>query len=279
MSTLFIKLLSFLLRFFALDKLDFPAKVLYGLLRFYRLETIEKNLTMTFPNAGAAEIKKLSRSYHSHLSRVIVESLKGYTLSQSKLAERFVFRNASITDKYYDNGQSIILVLGHIGNWEWGQAVVSYYLKHNCVGVYKPLSDKNFNDLVLQKRSQYGVTLLPQKELLKYLISHQQETNVYIFIADQYPPNEPRIEIDFLERPTYFDASVEKIATKYGLPVIYADIRKTGDARYATELIEINNDPDKPIAEQITRRYAELLATNIKRAPELWLWSHRRWKD
>lgn len=234
---------------------------------------------MSFPHSGPVEIKKLSKAYHHHLSQIIVESLKGFTLDQTKLAKRFVFENASIADQYYDKGQSIILILGHIGNWEWGQAVVSHYLKHNCVGVYKPLSDTTFDKYVLQKRSQYGVKLLPQKELVKYLISHQDETNVYIFIADQYPPNEPRIEIDFLDRPTYFDASVEKIANKYSLPVIYADIKKIGDARYSTELNDISSDTNQTESKGITQRYAESLEQNIVRAPELWLWSHRRWKN
>ena len=279
MSTLLVKLISFLLRSCAIDKLHYPAAALNTLLRFYRPAIIEENLKMSFPQCDKGEINTLSKAYHHHLSRVIVESFKGFSLPQSVLAERFVFKNPAIANQYYDQGRSIILVLGHVGNWEWGQAVVSHYLDHNCVGVYKPLSDSSFNNYVLSKRSQYRVKLLPQKQLLKYLISHQEETNVYIFIADQYPPTDPRLAINFLGRSTYFDTSVEKIARKYDLPVIYADIRKVDDGTYETELIEISSDSSKTENGVITKKYAELLETNILRAPQLWLWSHRRWKQ
>lgn len=199
-------------------------------------------------------------------------------MNQDDLAKRFRFNNPKIANQYFDQGKSIILCLGHIGNWEWGQAVVSHYLKFNCVGVYKSLSNKSFDKYLLKKRSQFGVKLLSQKEILKYIISHPDEVNVYIFIADQYPPTEPRMSVDFLNQETYFDKSIEKIALKYELPVVYADIKRTSAHEYETDLIEISSDPSAAKEGEITRCYANLLNQNIKRQPQLWLWSHRRWK-
>ena len=248
------------------------------LLKSYRVAVIDDNLRRSFPDNSPREIKLLRQSYQKHLSHIIAESLKGFDIPQVELAKRFEFLNPELANAYFDEGQSIILVLGHIGNWEWGQAVVSHYLKHKCVGVYKPISNNSLDEYILKKRSRYNVKLLPQKQLLKYLINHRDETNAYIFIADQYPPAEPRAKIEFLNRPTYFDTSVEKIAKKYKLPVIYANISKVSDAQYKTELIELCSKPGQVKEGTITQRYSELLAENILEAPELWLWSHRRWK-
>lgn len=199
-------------------------------------------------------------------------------MSQDLLAQRFVFNNPDLANQYYAKDQSIILLLGHIGNWEWGQAIVSHYLQHNCVGVYKPLSNKGFDKYLLQQRSQYDVKLLRQKALLKYLISHPEETNVYIFIADQHAPNAPRKQLSFLNQSGYFDASVEKIATKYNLPIIYADIMKVSDHHYETDLVELKSSIPDTDQINITESYAHHLELNIMRQPELWLWSHKRWK-
>ena len=278
MTVLLVKLLGFFIRLFGINKLKYPSVILYGLLRFYRNGIIEENLKRSFPNKGIAEIKTLNKAYHHHLSNVIAETLQGFSMSQVNLAKQFKFKNADLANEYFDNGQSIILVLGHIGNWEWGQAIVSHYLKHNCVGVYKPLSNKSFNEYILSKRSQYRVKLLPQKQLLKYLLSHKDEINVYIFIADQYPPVEPRVKVNFLNQETYFDSSVEKIAIKYRLPVLYADIAKVSPNGYETELIEIYKGIDEFKTPTITERFAGMLEGNILRNPSIWLWSHRRWK-
>jgi len=275
LSTLLVKIFSSFLNLFTVDKLRYPAKILYVLLSYYRSDVIDQNLKSTFPNKLPTDLNHLSKAYRKQLSQTIVEVFKGFFLSQTVLADRFVFKNSEIANKYYEEGKSIILTLGHIGNWEWGQAVVTHFLRHKCIGVYKPLSDKSFERYILKKRSQYGVKLLPQKKLLKYLISHPQETNVYIFIADQYPPVEPRTELDFLGRRTLFDKSIDKIAKKYSMPVLYADITKVSHARYETELIEISNGSS---LNDITGAYAALLESNILKDPELWLWSHRRWK-
>lgn len=199
-------------------------------------------------------------------------------MSQEKIARRFIFNNPEVANKYADK-RSIILLLGHLANWEWGQAVVSYYLDHDCVGVYKPLSNTTFDKYLLDKRSKFGVRLLPQKKLLRYLIANQKECNVYIFIADQYPPNQPRVKTNFMNQESYFDGTAEKIARKYNLPVIYADIKKTGSARYETVLKEICKESNQTELGMITKAYAKLLENNIIKNPENWLWSHKRWKN
>lgn len=248
------------------------------MLRFYRKDLIIKNFSNSYQKEPIVEASILRKKYLSQLGKTIAEILKGYSLTQDQLAKRFIFNNANLAHKHFDQQQSIILLLGHIGNWEWGQAVVSKYLKHNCVGVYKPLSNNSLNNYILKKRSQYGVKLLDQKSLLKYLISHPDEVNVYIFIADQYAPNAPRKQIDFLGQQSYFDASVEKIASKYKLPIIYADIKKVKDHSYETDLVEITPNDKSENHSDINKIYARLLEENIRRQPELWLWSHNRWK-
>lgn len=279
MITSFVRLLVYLLRKISFSKLHITSSIFANLLRLYRQSTITKNLKNSFPLKSIAEIQALRNNYIKHLSIIICESLKGFSIEQSDLAKRFVFNNPKVANKYYDQKRSIILVLGHIGNWEWGQAIVSHYLKFKCIGVYKSLTNQSFDKYLLKKRSQYDVKLLTQKEILKYIIANPDELNVYIFIADQYPPSEPRLLVDFLNQKTYFDSSVEKIAKKYNLPVIYADIKSSSKPHsYMTDLIEISASPVQSPVGEITKSYARLLEININRQPELWLWSHKRWK-
>lgn len=277
--TILLRFLSLLLRSVPFSKLHFVSSPIAFLLKAYRGRIIRQNLENSFPSKEKAALNSLHKNYRNHLANIICESLKGFSMKQTELAEKFVFLNPEIANQYFDQSRSIILTLGHVGNWEWGQAIVSHYLKFNCVGVYKTMSNISVNTYILKKRSQYGVKLYSQKEVLKYIISNQTETNVYIFIADQYPPTEPRIALNFLNQETFFDASVEKIAKKYDLPVFYADIRKISEHNYHTTLKEISSAPSQSAEGSITEDYAILLEENIQQQPESWLWSHRRWKN
>ena len=249
------------------------------LLNQYRKDIIGQNIDRAYPSISKEEIKKLSSDYIKQLGNVIGETLKGHSMNQAEIAQRFVFNNPEIANKYSNQGKSIILCLGHIGNWEWGQAVVSHYLNAKCVGVYKQLSSKSFDRYLLSKRSKFDVHLHSQKAILKYIIGNRDEVCVYIFIADQYPPSHPKMKVNFFGIPTSCDSSIEKIASKYDLPVVYADIKNAGKHKYQTDLIEISSESASTEQGTITKQYASLLEQNIRREPALWLWSHRRWKD
>ena len=66
---------------------------------------------------------------------------------------------------------------------------------------------------------------------------------------------------------TSFSQEIQSITIPSGV-----QIEMSGEVEM--EFIEIPTDDDvDPIV-----KYAELLENNIKEQPELWLWSHKRWK-
>ena len=55
-------------------------------------------------------------------------------------------------------------------------------------------------------------------------------------------------------------------------------VRKVAPRHYEAEF-KLVYDGVEPVAEhQITERYIALLEAMIRESPELWMWSHRRWK-
>ena len=70
----------------------------------------------------------------------------------------------------------------------------------------------------------------------------------------------------------------EYFARKYDIPVVYYEVikEKTGHYKIVNQLIT-----DKPTTlgnGEIIKQYTRLLEETIRRQPEFWLWSHRRWK-
>ena len=68
------------------------------------------------------------------------------------------------------------------------------------------------------------------------------------------------------------------MALKLKMPVIWSAVRKVAPRHYEAEF-KLVYDGVEPVAEhQITERYIALLEAMIRESPELWMWSHRRWK-
>ena len=73
-------------------------------------------------------------------------------------------------------------------------------------------------------------------------------------------------------------ASSDKIVKKSNQPVVFPYFRKLKRGYYELTFTLIEEFPIKHNDQVITNTYASLLEKNIQESPELWLWSHRRWK-
>ena len=62
------------------------------------------------------------------------------------------------------------------------------------------------------------------------------------------------------------------------LPVIFVDIQRVKRGYYTLELSFTSTEPTKTAVGEITGAYARQLEAVIRKKPENWLWSHKRWK-
>lgn len=244
----------------------------------YRKTTIRNNLLNCFSHFDRKEINRIVSDYYKHLSEIIIENLKLFSGSSSS-ALRFSVENANILDQYFENKQDVILLTGHIGNWELGFSSSQTHFKHKVVGIYKSQSNEEFDKYLQRLRKNRGVTLIPEKKFVPIVLEKSDQPRLFMLIPDQNPKNNKNIEyFNFLNRRTPFNKSLEKIALKYKIPVLYADTIKLKRGSYHTRLLWIymGKPEDKDV--KITAQYVRLLERNIVSNPSIWLWSHKRWK-
>jgi KDO2-lipid IV(A) lauroyltransferase len=120
--------------------------------------------------------------------------------------------------------------------------------------------------------------LIPMQHLVHYALSHKEEQRIYLFIADQSPSGKSKCWTTFLHQDTNFFTGAEKTATHLNLPVIYLELSRKGRAAYHFSFTSICERPKELPEHEITLRFAALLEDAIKRQPQYWLWSHKRWK-
>jgi KDO2-lipid IV(A) lauroyltransferase len=152
------------------------------------------------------------------------------------------------------------------------------------VSAYRPVNSKSL-ELYYDKIRNHPPRLysVPSNEVLRYFANHRGGAGgkglSIALIADQSPYPDPQSWwVEFLHHPTIFFHGGEKIARKFGLPVYFTHLRKVKRG-YWEQTFELIWDGASPVADrEITDTYARMLEEEIRRCPELWLWSHRRWK-
>jgi KDO2-lipid IV(A) lauroyltransferase len=244
----------------------------------YRKMIVFENLKNSFPKRSKDDLKSIMSKFYHHLCDLIVESLKGFTISENELKKRLIVRNPELVNTYAENGQSIILVGAHYNNWEIVAQTLGIYSKHKCIGIYKPLSNKFLNKKIYESRSKFGMGLVSMKESKSSFIDDGIPKAV-IFGSDQNPSNPKKAYwLKFLNQDTGVLFGAEKYSKDNNWPVIYATINKIKRGFYEVVYSLVTNNPkDEPYG-KITEDFTKLIENDIVNNPQYWLWSHKRWK-
>jgi KDO2-lipid IV(A) lauroyltransferase len=246
----------------------------------FRKKVVFQNLTNSFPDKSSSEIKRLAKRFYSHFCDLIVESVKLFSISEEEIVRRSKFKNPELLNRYFDQGQSIIIVAGHYNNWENFAKNCDLQMKHRAVGIYTPLTSPFMEKKFSASRSLFGTVLLPKRQVKEYFAQKKDLLKAVIFGADQSPSGSTkRVHwTTFLNQDTAVMFGTEKYAKKYNYPVIFAGVTKLKRGIYEIwfELLEENpaNSPHGEITEKHTRRLEQQILTQ----PEYYLWTHKRWK-
>lgn len=279
----------FYLVFYPLSLL--PLWVLYGIAYIfylivnyiirYRRHIITQNLKRAFPEKSEGEIASLRRKYYLHLSQIAAEMLKMLTLSRKKVMKRYHCENPEVVNRFYDEGKSVILMSSHYNNWEWMILSLPMQFKHAGVGVGKANSNKVFEMLINRARTRYGTVVVFADHVRELFQDRElnRKPTTYMMLSDQSPNNMNKsYKTLFLNQPSGMIYGAEYFARKYDIPVVYYEVikEKTGHYKIVNQLITDN--PTTLGNGEIIKQYTRLLEETIRRQPEFWLWSHRRWK-
>lgn len=237
-----------------------------------------KNLEGSFPET--VDTNKTAKKFYDHLADVVFESIKCFTIRKENLLKRITCDNPEIMEQYAKEKRSVIFMSAHYCNWEYIIYSMNLLFPHLAIGVGKPLTNKVMNKLTNGKRSKFGMKIINATNIKEEFAKDKDVLTASLFLSDQYPGGVNKgFPTKFLNKETEFLFGAEKYARDYNYPVVYADVERIKRGRYKIHIIKISDNPKEAAQGEIMKTYISLLEKTIQRAPEYWLWSHKRWKD
>lgn len=269
-----LSLLPFRVLYIISDFLYFVIYTLAG----YRKKVVYQNLKNSFPEKSDAEIDTIAKKFYHFFCDLILETIKTLTINERALRKHISFDDTSLFEKYAAQNQSVIIVMGHLGNWELGGARFAVEPHHRLYVIYHPLSNKYFNNLIVYMRTRLGNRLYAMSEVLRGMVRDRGELTATAFIADQTPQPNGAYWTTFLNQDTPVFVGTEKIAQKFKYPVIYLSIKRPKRGKYVMQCELLVEKPENTNENQISEMHTKRLEQDIIENPEIWLWTHRRWK-
>ncbi len=118
---------------------------------------------------------------------LLVESIKTITMTEAYVRKRLTFHSTEKVNALYEAGKSIVVVMGHFGNWELAGPCFSLNCKHQLNVVYKPLSNPYFEKLFSGSRTRFGTKIIPVNNTLRAMAANRKSLTATALIADQTP--------------------------------------------------------------------------------------------
>lgn len=252
--------------------------LLYRVLR-YRKAVVITNLHNSFPEKSEAEINAIANRFYRWFCDLTLETLKTLTVDPATVRKRVSFEGIEVLEGFANKRQSVILVLGHFGNWELAGA---RYSRERSIPqlyvIYHPLQNPWFDRLMHHMRTRHGTRLYTMRETSKSMLRDRHLLTATAFIADQTPAPERAYWMTFLNQDTPVFLGTEALSRKLGYPVIYISISRPRRGYYRMRAETLVEDPRNTREGEITEIHTRRLERDIQEHPDLWLWTHRRWK-
>lgn len=246
----------------------------------YRKEVITQNLRNSFPEKSEEEIKEIRKKFYLNFSDYLVETIKSFSISETESRVRMQHINQHLFHEAKAEGKNIILLAGHVFNWEWINALARIIPQAHCHPVYRKVNNDFWENQMKQVRNKFGNEALEANEvILNIFRSKNNGDSAYMFVADQTPHHaHVTYGLEFLNQRTPAFIGYDKLATRMDLVFIYCEMKKVKRGYYQVNYHRIYPDNEKFTENEVVRKFHKLLENTLHKHPDNYLWSHRKWK-
>lgn len=247
----------------------------------YRRKVVLKNLEMAFPEKSYRERRRIMRNFYDTLAEIVVCTISLAGIKRERDNDVIVWANGK---EHMERvaGRDWIAMGAHYGCWEYLLLWSWFDPSYTFIGVYHPLRSIVFEHLYRRfRRVAENALPVPMKDTLRdYLRCKANGERVALgLVSDQSPILHKHTEwYKFLNQDTAFVEGGDKLSERFHMPVYFANVRRVKRGCYEVYFAEIYDGREEVASGEITRRYASELEAMIRKRPELWMWSHRRWR-
>jgi KDO2-lipid IV(A) lauroyltransferase len=247
----------------------------------YRKKVVFDNLRNSFPDKSETEIRSIQKAFYRYFCDLFLETFKTLTISRASMLKHCTMDPAAqaLFNSFAEENKSLIVVMGHQGNWEWAGNTFGLLCKHQLYVIYHPLANQYFNKLTVKMRTRFGNKLIAMRDTFRDMVQNRDHLTATAFIADQTPQPDKAYWMNFLNQDTPVFLGTEKIAQKMNYPIVYVSVKKIKRGYYTLTADLLKVPPYTSLQEgTITEAHTKRLEGDITTQPTTWLWTHRRWK-
>ncbi|WP_300456960.1 lysophospholipid acyltransferase family protein [Desulfobacula sp.] len=240
-----------------------------------------KNIQFAYPEKFTqVQIQRFAKTVFKNTAGILFEVLWSYRKTQEELFEYIVVNGAEYLDVAQKKNRGVILLTGHLGNFELFVAALAK-AGVKPYGIYRKLDSKPLERLLLEERQRFGTQMIPLRGASKKIDGILRNGGVVGTLLDQNVDWYKGVFVDYFGRPACTNNGLAKLVLRSKAAVVPMFIVKQ-EEQYIMEFLpevplQVTGDPIKDI-ETNTQNYVSAIESMVRRFPEQYFWVHNRWK-
>ncbi|MEP6733610.1 MAG: lysophospholipid acyltransferase family protein [bacterium] len=246
-----------------------------------RREVVERQVRAAFPGLAEPEVLRIARESYGNLGRTSIETAVLPKYSPQDVMDLFeVIEGWEIVEDTVKRGMGVLVVSGHLGNWELGGSYVAARgLWMNAVA--RRMQNPLFDEYLTETRETLGVHVIRDVEAVKRVPRLIREGGVVGFLFDQGAAGLASTWVPFFGRYAKTPRGPAVFALRLNAPIVFACAVREPNGRYSMKFEEIaverTGDRERDV-DAIVAAYTNALERWVRKYPEQYFWQHRRWK-
>jgi KDO2-lipid IV(A) lauroyltransferase len=246
-----------------------------------RRDVVERQLTMAFPDLGAADIERIARGAYANLGRVAAEAAVLPLYGRERVLDLFDdAENWDVVERARAGGSGILFVTGHLGNWELaGAYVAARGIPVDAIA--RHMANPLFDAYLTRTRERIGMRIVHDERAVAQVPRAIRAGRGVAMLTDQETRGLASTWVPFFGRPAKTPRGPAVFALRLGAPLIFgcALRQPTGRYRMSFEEVPIERTGDlEADVDRIVASYTAALERWVRRAPDQYFWHHRHWK-
>ncbi|WP_337172235.1 lysophospholipid acyltransferase family protein [Gemmatimonas aurantiaca] len=240
-----------------------------------------RQIAAAFPERSPAEVDDIAaRSYESFGRTTFETAILPGTSREEIIARIERVEGWDLLEKALAGGQGLIIVTGHLGNWEFGGS----YLAARGIAldaVARGMANPIFEDYVNHTRHQIGMEVIHDRDAVRRTPRSLRANRAVAFVSDHDALGLASTFVPFFGRPAKTPRGPAVFALRFGAPVLFMVVVRQPGGRYALfiEPVEIASTGDREAdVDAIVLRFTQMLEAKIREYPDQYFWQHRRWR-
>jgi KDO2-lipid IV(A) lauroyltransferase len=228
------------------------------------------------------QVRRVARDVFRHLATCAVEMIQLPRETRRRgIADIVRVGGREHVEAAAARGKGVVLVTAHVGNWEiLGEVCRGTGLE--LTTVYRPLDNPLLDRWVRATRAAQGQEMVSKRGALRPLLRTLRDGGVVVLLVDQDSKSHG-VFAPFFGAPASTIPTPAELALRTGAAIITAFSTRTGPGfrfdAWVDPAVEVvpTGDHEADLL-RITTEVNRRVEAAVRRAPEQWLWVHRRWK-